>query len=456
MLAGALRAGRGGEPGRRRRPPGSLDPQDGERLVRHVDLGRLAPGLPGAPLARPRALAAGRRGAGAAAALGEERLLGARAGAPRRSRARLLRRAGEERPPLRGGRVRRPRSRRPIPRPRADRVQPHRRDRPAPGHGRAGRAMARLEARRQQPRAAHADPRRAARAGRDVAGRAAARAVPRGRHVGAPATSRHPRCCATAASSTSSTRPGTAAGATAPTRPGVARAQTLLGPWEKRRRPILRGGGGDPVPRPRGRDARPRRRAAPRVPRLRARRSRRTASCSSRRLRFGVDGWPARRRGRNGYEAPPRKRLRTTDRLAVAGRPAAASSRRQATESCSARARWRARRARRGSAPTRRWTVADREARAGPCRDGLGGQRRGDRAARYAGGGVGVGGRDGAGSPAGVRLPPGRPVAEAGRIRLRVAVGRRVRRRSRFRGRLARRWAALSRHRAGRAAPAWR
>ena len=154
---------------------------------------------------------------------------GRRSSCAGRSRARLLRRAGEERPPLLAGASAR-RVARPLPRRRAAPLQPRRGDRPAPGHGRAGRPMAHLEARRQQSRPPHADPCRPAGTGRDVARRATAGAVPRRGRVGAAGSSRRPRCCATAATSTSSIRPGTAAAATATTRPVLRARRRSSGP----------------------------------------------------------------------------------------------------------------------------------------------------------------------------------------------------------------------------------
>ena len=225
-----------------------------------------------------------------------ERLLGAGARAPGRSRARLLRRAAR-RAGAAASRSPRGPDRRALPRPRSARVQPHRRDRPAAGERRAGRALARLEAGRQQPRAAHADPRRAARAGRHVAGRAAARAVPRGRALGARATSRHRRCCATTASSTSSTRPGTAAGATAHYATGVARSALAPRPvGEAPRADPRAAAAGSAAPATRGsRAARPASRCSPTTPTCAAI-PQPPALLSP--LRFDVAGWPRGRRGR--------------------------------------------------------------------------------------------------------------------------------------------------------------
>ena len=429
--------------------------QDGERLVRHVDLGRLAAGLPGAALERPRALAAGGRGAGAAPALGEERLLGARAGAPRRPRARLLRRAARRmaaaawraRPPARVAR--------PVPRPRADRLQPHRGDRPAPGQGRAGRRDG-SSGSATATAAGGRTPilRRAARAGRDVARRAAARAVPRGRrwerhNVEAPALLRHGGYLYLFYSA------GHCCGRNCTYATGVARAQTLLGPWEKRRRPILRGGGGDPVPRSRGRDPGARRRAAARVPRLRARGSLEPAAVHDDGSRFGVDGLASgASRRQTGARRASAEAFRTTDgwQWPAGPRPDFSATRRTARardgHGCSpdghdAVQRGHGARHRRQSRATE------------PGRDGFRGERGRDRAARQRERWLGA-------RPTGrrritgrLRLPPGRPVAAGGRVRLRVTIGDRVRVAMRFRGRW-RSLGGLSRRRAGRAVPAWR
>ena len=174
--------------------------------------------------------------------------------------------------------------------------------------------MAVMEARRQQPRAAHADPRGAARAGRDVARRrrrascsARARRWERD-NVEAPALLRHGGFLYLFYSA------GHCCGRNCTYATGVARAQTLLGPWEKRRRPILRGGGAIRCPGHVGVTSGARRRAAPGLPRLRPRRSlepaavhdqrsgsawtvgrpcRRTASRESRAAAISGWQWPA-------------------------------------------------------------------------------------------------------------------------------------------------------------------
>ncbi len=167
-----------------RGPSGPDDPARRQRLVRGGHVRQLAARLPGAALGRHAPLAAGRGGAGAAAALGRGRLLGARAGAPRRPRARLLRRPRREREALCGGGLVGSAAR-PLPRRGTAPVQRGRRDRPAAGDRRARCELARLEAGREQPRPAHADPRRAARTRGACAGGSAARAVPRRCPVGA-------------------------------------------------------------------------------------------------------------------------------------------------------------------------------------------------------------------------------------------------------------------------------
>ena len=445
-----VRAGRGGEPGRRRRPPGSLDPQDGERLVRHVDLGRLAAGLPGAPLARPRALAAGRRGAGAAAALGEERLLGARAGAPRRPRARLLRRA------RRGTAAAAWRARPPGGSPahtattgRSCAAAPARstRSRSRTSRARAWLVWKRDGNSRERP---DADPRRAARAGWNVAGRrrrasCSARA-PRGSggNVEAPALLRHGGFVYLFYSA------GHCCGRNCTYATGVARAQTLLGPWEKRRRPILRGGGGDPLSRPRGRDQRAAtaRRSWPTTPTCRGDPSNRQLFIDQAPVRRGRVAGRRRAAGRR----PPRRPRSPAGNGRPARGPISRATSAQLVLGTGTIARQTGTTrfsARHGARHRRQGGPAE------PCRDGLRGKRRRDRAARGEGGGVG----DGCGTSQdhrhGARSRPAGPSPPRGRVRLRVTVGGRVRVAMRFRGRW-RRWAVLSRRRGGRAAPAWR
>ena len=151
--------------------------------------------------------------------------------------------------------------------------------------------MAHLEARWQQSRHPHPDPGRAAGTGRGCGSPRHRGSCFRAGAAWERRTSRRPRCCVAVATSTSSI-PGTAAGATRTYATGVARAQTLLGPWEKRRRPILRGGDGIRCPGHAGVTA----------PATARRSSRITPTCAAirldrqlflGRLRFGVDGWPA-------------------------------------------------------------------------------------------------------------------------------------------------------------------
>ena len=212
---------------------------------------------------------------------------------------------------------------------------------------------------------------------------------------------------------------------------GVARAQTLLGPWEKRRRPILRGGDGIRCPGHAGVTRAPD--GAP----LLAYHAYVRGDPSDRqlflgRLRFGVDGWPAvahpkrvsrRLRGSAfataGWQWPagPRPKFSTSGDGIVLRKGAVA--RQTGTTRFSANT----------AVP-----VADREARPGLAVTGsegnaVGVELRGTRAVAWASvnGRRRITGR--------LRLPPGRPVAEAGRIRLRVAAGDRVTTAIRFRGR---------------------
>jgi xylan 1,4-beta-xylosidase len=209
---------------------------------------------------------------------------------------------------------------------------------------------------------------------------------------------------------------------------GVARAPTLLGPWEKRARPILRGAGGIRCPGHAGvtrdREGRP----------LLAYHAYVRGDPSNRQLFLGplgfdVAGWPvvgAARRGARepggatfGFEAglgsgwswPARRR----PAVAVSGGRVAlrrgALARQTATTRFAARAVT---------------AAADRRARPGLAVSGsegnaVGVELRGARAVAWRS-------VEGSRSAVGhVRLPPGRPVAGAGRIELRVTVGARVR-----------------------------
>jgi GH43 family beta-xylosidase len=211
---------------------------------------------------------------------------------------------------------------------------------------------------------------------------------------------------------------------------GVARASTLLGPWEKRRQPILRGGGGMRCPGHVGvtsaRDGAP----------LLAYHAYVRGDPSNRQLfiaqlRFGVDGWPRlttypkRPSKRSGgvsaapwqWPAGPRPAFSASSRGLVLGRGTVA---RQTG-------------ATRFTAHTT-IQLADRRARPGLAVTGSEGNAVGVelRSAQAVSWRSANGRRRVTG---GVSLPPGRPVAGYGRIRLRVAVDDRVRVAIRVRGR---------------------
>jgi beta-xylosidase len=208
---------------------------------------------------------------------------------------------------------------------------------------------------------------------------------------------------------------------------GVARAPTLLGPWEKRRRPILRGGGGIRCPGHPG--VTEGRGGAP----LLAYHAYVRGDPSNRQLflapvRIDVKGWPVvgEPLAAGGGSVPalgwqwpagPRPAFSATSERLVLGRGTVARQ-----------------------TGTTRFTadtavqVADRHARPGLAVTGsegnaVGVELRGTRAVAW---------RSVAGRPritGRIELPPGRPLATASRIRLRVAVGRVVRPSIRFRGR---------------------
>jgi xylan 1,4-beta-xylosidase len=219
---------------------------------------------------------------------------------------------------------------------------------------------------------------------------------------------------------------------------GVARAPTLLGPWEKRRRPILRGGAGLRCPGHVGvtsaRDGTP---LLAYHAYVRGDPSNRQMFLSP--LRFDVQGWPQvaqyptrvakRFRGSTSgiatwqWPAGPRPEF-STSRAGIVLRKGTVARQTGTT---------------RFSADTA-VPVADREARPGLAVTGsegnaVGVELRGARAVAWSSvnGRRRITGR--------LRLPPGRPVAEAGRIRLRVAAGGRVTTAIRFRGR----WRAVGR-----------
>jgi GH43 family beta-xylosidase len=208
---------------------------------------------------------------------------------------------------------------------------------------------------------------------------------------------------------------------------GVARATTLLGPWEKRRRPILRGGGGIRCP------GHPGATRAPDGTPLLAYHAYVRGDPSNRQLfvsplHFDVKGWPvvgapldlhAARAPVNAWQWPagPRPAFSATSGRLVLGRGTVARQ-----------------------TGTTRFTahtslaVADRRARPGLAVSGsegnaVGVELRGARAVswRSVEGRRRIVGR--------LRLPPGRPVAGGERIRLLVSVGRSVRPAIRFRGR---------------------
>ncbi|HEX6651376.1 MAG TPA: glycoside hydrolase family 43 protein [Thermoleophilaceae bacterium] len=208
---------------------------------------------------------------------------------------------------------------------------------------------------------------------------------------------------------------------------GVARASTLLGPWEKRRRPILRGGGAIRCPGHVGVT-----RAGGGEPLLayhayiRGDPSNRQLFMT--RVRFGVDGWPTV----STYPKRVQTRFRGSAWQWPAGpRPAFAASgagivlRDGTVAKQTGTTRFSA-----GTAVP----IADRGARPGLAVTGsegnaVGVELRGARAVAWSSvnGRRRISGR--------LRLPPGRPVAESARVRLRVAVGHRVTTAIRFRGR---------------------
>jgi beta-xylosidase len=214
---------------------------------------------------------------------------------------------------------------------------------------------------------------------------------------------------------------------------GVARAHTLLGPWEKRRRPILRGGGAMRCPGHVG--VTWARNGAPLI----AYHAYVRGDPSDRQLfttpvRFGVDGWPsvrapvavaARTSPVTGWQWPagPRPAFSESDAGIVLrdGTVAQQTGTTRFTASTAV-------------------PVADREARpslavTGSEGNAVGVELRGARAVAWSS----VNGRRRI--TARLRLPPGRPLAEAARVRLRVAVGDRVTTAIRFRGR----WRAVGR-----------
>ena len=369
--------------------------QDGERLVRHLDLGRLA--------ARPsrcctRATCVHWRQVGsvlrAAAALGQRTTSG---------RPELVRRDGRVlayyAALARNGRrcvagASAPRAARPVPRPRAAPLQP-RPARSTRSRSRTSRAPTGSSGSATATAAAGPTPILAAPlapGGMSLAG-AAAGAVPRRRAAGSGGPSRRPRSCATAATSTSSTPPGTAAAATATTRPAWrARAVAPRARGRSAAGPILRGGGGIRCPGHVGVTARARtaRRSSPTTPTC-------AAIPSNRQLLHGPAPLRRRRAGRAVARATARR---------PAPPPSASSSPELSPGwqwPAGPRPRSRASR-RRARARPRRAGAADRHdplqrqhggAGRGPRGAGPGlavtgsdGQRRGGRAARRAGGGV--------------------------------------------------------------------
>jgi xylan 1,4-beta-xylosidase len=214
---------------------------------------------------------------------------------------------------------------------------------------------------------------------------------------------------------------------------GVARATTLLGPWEKRRRPILRGGGAVRCPGhvnvTRARNGAP----------LLAYHAYERGDPSNRKmfmapLRFDAEGWPrvARPLAVRGDAAP------VTEWQWPAGpRPAFSATRAEVALRAGTVAR---------QTGTTRFIaetvlhIADRRARpsllvTGSERNGVGIELRAATivAWRSVEGRRRIMGR--------IRLPPGRPLAGHGRIRLRVVAGERVRVAVRVRGR----WRAVGR-----------
>jgi xylan 1,4-beta-xylosidase len=208
---------------------------------------------------------------------------------------------------------------------------------------------------------------------------------------------------------------------------GVARGQTLLGPWEKRRRPILRGGGEIRCPGhasvTRARDGAP----------LLAYHAYVRGDPSDRQvfvapLRFDVEGWPVldpRHAARGGMAPEPSWQWPAGPRPEFSTSGAGIVLRKGAVARQTGTTRFTA---------TTAVPVADREARPGLAVTGsegnaVGVELRGARAVSWSSvnGRRRITGR--------LRLPPGRPVAEAGRIRLRVATGDRVTTAIRFRGR---------------------
>ena len=213
---------------------------------------------------------------------------------------------------------------------------------------------------------------------------------------------------------------------------GVARAPTLLGPWEKRRRPILRGGGQVRCPGHVGVTSA--RHGAPLLAYhayVRGDPSNRQMFLS--RLRFDIRGWPRVA----AYPKRVSRRFRGSAR-AVTGwewpagrRPAFAAGR----EGIALRAGTVARQT--GTTRFIAETVlgmADRRARPGLAVTGSEGNAVGIevRASTVAAWRSVEGRRRISGQ---VRLPPGRPVAGTGRVRLRVAAGERVALDVRVRGR---------------------
>ncbi len=219
---------------------------------------------------------------------------------------------------------------------------------------------------------------------------------------------------------------------------GVARAQTLLGPWEKRGRPILRGGGAIRCPGhvgvTRARDGAP----------LLAYHAYVRGDPSNRqlfmtRVRFGVDGWPSVARDAKRVETRFRGGVSTTDgwQWPAGPRPDFSATRGRLVLGTGTVAR---------QTGTTRFSadtvldIADRAARPSLAVTGSEGNAVGIelRATRAVAWSTAAGRRRITGR---VRLPPGRPVAAGGRVRLRVTIGDRVRVAMRFRGR----WRSLGR-----------